>query len=253
MTTDEAFQDLVRAARRAERPSAADRSAVRAALAGALVTSIAGSAAATTALKTAAVAAKGPALTMFVLPFVTGAVLGGAVSTAVFVASRGPEEPAAPAAQSAPVQASPSDSARPLVKPFTAAGAANGEGAPEPPAEADRVPEQPAAVARRFSPEPPSTPVADPLEAESRALAEVQRALRDGQPARALSLLDVADRAYPRGALVEERAAARVFALCALRRVSEAERAAKEFARKFPRSPHAERVRASCGSAASSR
>lgn len=84
------------------------------------------------------------------------------------------------------------------------------------------------------------------LEAEAAALANIQRALRDGMPERALSLLDAEERAWQGGALAPERAAARVFALCAAGRATEGRRLARRFLAHHPDSPLAERVRESC-------
>jgi hypothetical protein len=83
--------------------------------------------------------------------------------------------------------------------------------------------------------------------AEVLVLREAHAAMRGGQAARALALLDEHARRFPKGALGEERDAARVAALCALGRVAEARAAADRFLRASPVSPHAGRVRASCG------
>ena len=78
-------------------------------------------------------------------------------------------------------------------------------------------------------------------------LNEAQRALASGQADRALQLLDRHARDFPRGSLVEERAAARIIALCALGRVTAARAEAAAFVRKSPESPLVDRVRAACG------
>jgi hypothetical protein len=88
----------------------------------------------------------------------------------------------------------------------------------------------------------------DPLQAETAALREAQRVLRSGDPARAIALIDEQDSAYRSGALGQERAAARVYALCALGNVAQAHSDAQQFARRWPRSPMLSRVRAACGS-----
>lgn len=122
----------------------------------------------------------------------------------------------------------------------------------------------PSRVTRRHSPpvsaEPPraapSPPVArEPeavdtaagnLAAESRALGEVQRALRDGEPRRALQLLDEHDRRFARGVLLEERAAARAIASCGAGLGDAARESARAFAARYQNSPLRARVRASC-------
>ena len=78
-------------------------------------------------------------------------------------------------------------------------------------------------------------------------LNEAQRALASGQADRALQLLDRHARDFPRGSLAEERAAARIIALCALGRVTAARAETEAFVRKSPESPLVERVRAACG------
>ena len=84
------------------------------------------------------------------------------------------------------------------------------------------------------------------LAAESRALAAVQRALRDSEPERALGMLDEQDRTFARGVLAEERSAARVMALCDAQRADDAERAKVAFSVRHPKSPLLVRVRESC-------
>ena len=73
-----------------------------------------------------------------------------------------------------------------------------------------------------------------------------QEALRNHEPARALTLLDEHAARFPLGLLREERSAARVFALCALDRRDDARTEAARLLREAPNSPHANRVRSSC-------
>jgi hypothetical protein len=86
----------------------------------------------------------------------------------------------------------------------------------------------------------------DPLLAETAALREAQGALHSGTPARAIALIDVQDTVYSAGKLRQERAAVRVYALCALGHVARARTEAQLFARRWPRSPMLSRVRAAC-------
>lgn len=88
--------------------------------------------------------------------------------------------------------------------------------------------------------------VVDPLQAETAALREAQRAMRSSDPARALSLVNAQDVVYASGALAQERAAARVYALCALGSLAQARSQAQDFAQRWPRSPMLGRVRAAC-------
>jgi hypothetical protein len=86
----------------------------------------------------------------------------------------------------------------------------------------------------------------EPLRLETAALRAAQRALRDGDGPRALGLLDQQDAQFAGGVLQEERAAARVLALCASRREGEARAAARAFGQRWPGSALLARVRSSC-------
>ena len=92
-----------------------------------------------------------------------------------------------------------------------------------------------------------NTSAASRLQAETRLIAEVQRALTAGAPARALQVIEQHRGEFPRGALVPEREASRVLALCALGRHVEANAARERFAREWPESLLLARVRAACG------
>ncbi|HEY3233843.1 MAG TPA: hypothetical protein VGJ84_03950 [Polyangiaceae bacterium] len=85
------------------------------------------------------------------------------------------------------------------------------------------------------------------LEAETQALREVQGAMRDGQPDRALQLLN--QRSFKNAVLDEERDAARAIALCQSGKVDEGQFAAKMFLQQYPRSPLVVRVRDACNAA----
>jgi hypothetical protein len=85
------------------------------------------------------------------------------------------------------------------------------------------------------------------LEAEAELLRRAGAALNAGDPAQALHLIGQHAASFPNGVLIEEREAERVVVLCALGRVSDARAAGAAFLRDRPRSPMAERVRASCG------
>lgn len=98
------------------------------------------------------------------------------------------------------------------------------------------------------APAPRRSPVAsEGVAGEVRLLRAAQDALRAGQPAVALRLVDRHAARYPRGAaLVEERSAARILALCGLGRQAEARHATERFMRQWPHSPLASRVQAEC-------
>jgi hypothetical protein len=89
-------------------------------------------------------------------------------------------------------------------------------------------------------------PNVDPLQAETAALREAQRALRVGDPATAISLTLKQDAIFQAGALGQERAAVRIFALCATGNASKARSEANDFIRRWPRSPMLSRVRSAC-------
>jgi hypothetical protein len=92
----------------------------------------------------------------------------------------------------------------------------------------------------------PSSAIPDELRAETDALRTVQRALHDGNAMRALELLDEQDQTYRKGALQEERVAARVLALCQGGLVEQARAQAEGFERRWPRSALVARVRFAC-------
>jgi hypothetical protein len=93
-------------------------------------------------------------------------------------------------------------------------------------------------------PEPSATP--DPLAAEAAALREAQRALRDGRASHAIELLAAQDARFARGSLQQERAAARVLALCQAGSRDRARAEAAQFASRWPRSALLSRVQAAC-------
>ncbi len=86
----------------------------------------------------------------------------------------------------------------------------------------------------------------DRLRAETRELRMAQQALRAGDATRALSLLNEQDRAFQSGQLQEERAAARVLALCQSGQVNRAHAEAARFEQRWPKSALLARVRSAC-------
>jgi hypothetical protein len=173
-------------------------------------------------------------------------VTAAGVGTAMYVRSTAAIEAAPPVA----VRTTTSDPASPAAP----APALTDSALPE----AVLPPAEPAATETRH-PMPPrwAMPARAPVrvraatasvEAEMGLIGEAREALRSGEGARALLVLDDHAHRYPAGALGEERDAMRVASLCALGRVAEARAAASQFLRAFPESPHAARVRASCAS-----
>jgi hypothetical protein len=102
------------------------------------------------------------------------------------------------------------------------------------------------------APEPVVSPVRklpapDPLAEEIAILSKATSALRAGRPGEGLTLLNEHQRKFPNGRLAEERRAARIQALCALGRRTEAEAELTRLAQSSPRSPHLARAQRACG------
>ncbi len=103
-----------------------------------------------------------------------------------------------------------------------------------------------------LAPEPPVTSprkavAVDPLAEEVVILSKATSALRAGNPAEGLRLLEEHQRKFPKGRLAEERRAARIQALCALGKLSAAEAELARLAQSSPRSPHLARAQRACG------
>jgi hypothetical protein len=103
------------------------------------------------------------------------------------------------------------------------------------------APPAPSASAFPLSPE-------QSLAEETRALARVERALRNGNPGLALLLLDELGRAVPHGRLMEEREAAWAITRCQLGRGAP-NTLVEDFARRYPNSVYLKRVEKTCGEA----
>lgn len=265
---------VVEAGRAGDDPTDADRARLRRAVMGAVAaggiatagTAHAGAAAAKGVACGAAAASKTVSLGSVAAKVILGVALAGAVGAGVAVGTSGEQAlrgdvPAATgvspqhASAASPRGAQPGEGAAPVVR-------AEAEGMEERAPEAAPVAPPAGAEARaRSLPRPsgvgsqakasagtggagggsPST-----LEDETRKLGEAHRALRSGDPERALKLLDEQSAAYAQGELREERAAARVLALCNAGKTAEASAAAASFLRENPLSPLADRVRAAC-------
>jgi len=143
------------------------------------------------------------------------------------------------------------------VVPTTAASAVNG--APQPtalvgsasPEVAPTAPHPASAlVAGSASSRPVDSPRAarprDSLAGEVALLSRAETELRAGRPGNALLALNEHQRKFPRGALAEERTAARIQALCALGRSDEADAQLKQLQHISPNSAHQERARQVC-------
>ncbi|MFO0761930.1 MAG: hypothetical protein U0359_36155, partial [Byssovorax sp.] len=89
------------------------------------------------------------------------------------------------------------------------------------------------------------------LREESRRLSEARDALRRGDAAGALALLDEMRRKFPQGTLAQERETLAVEALTRSGRTDEAKARAASFKDAYPESPHGVRVDAFAGDAGS--
>lgn len=86
----------------------------------------------------------------------------------------------------------------------------------------------------------------DQLGAEAQGLREIQRALRDGSGQTALELVATDAMRFSGGVLHQERAAAKIQALCLLGRAEAARKEAESFEQRWPRSSLLARVRSAC-------
>ncbi len=86
----------------------------------------------------------------------------------------------------------------------------------------------------------------DSLAEEVALLSRAETELHAGRPAKALLALAEHQRKFPRGALAEERTAARIQALCALGRNDEANAQLRQLLHISPNSAHEERARQAC-------
>jgi hypothetical protein len=144
-----------------------------------------------------------------------------------------PEPIAAPPAASAEPGSVPSES--PVTSPTQVAASAIAEPIP---AGSGRPPKR----AVRAAPRAAESSLAEELAMLQRA----RRALGAGNGLLALGIVSELDERFPKGVLIEERIATRVFSLCALDRVPEARAVGREFLARYASSVYAERVRTSC-------
>ncbi|WP_437779240.1 hypothetical protein [Sorangium sp. So ce1097] len=246
-------RSIIEAARDGDRSTAADRARVRAKLRRSLALGAAVTAGGAAKAGLAMVPAKAA------LPWAIAALLAPAAVVAALHATQGEPQAAPRASKAGAVVA---ERAAAAAQPLASGDRAPAEEPREPapsiePAEDKALDPPRAASSRRTTPDtaprsapgrgqgaPPEVPAEDPLVAETRRLREVHESLRRGDPERALSLLDAADAGGQE--LREERAAARVVALCNLGKAVEGRAAMLDFLRSSPGSPYSDRVRAAC-------
>jgi hypothetical protein len=216
---------LIRAAKLVEQPSALDRERVRRELDARVLQG----------------AAASPGAGGAFFPAYSGVFVGIACAAAVGLGLWGyfrpvlavPERTLTPAPVEAPAPPPPSVSAAPA--PDTSL-----------PAPADSLQTSPVVAKPSGTARPAPAPAPVSLSAESRALAQVKRALVRADAPRALALLAEQDRQFAHGALHEERAAARVLALCDAGNAGAAREHAARFATRYPASLLKARVEAAC-------
>jgi len=235
---------LVQAGRLADRPSAADRQRVLLALQARL--GDAALLASSAAEASRAAAASRAARSKYVK-------WGGWVGSAMLVAgtaslvprlthqgsASAPVASAVVSAKSASVVAVPAErAAEPQLSPSAPSAA------PEP----ARVPAPEAVNRPADAPRPAARSARDSLAEEVALLSRAETELHAGRPAKALTALAEHQRKFPRGALAEERTAARIQALCALGRNEEANAQLRQLLHISPNSPLEERARQACRS-----
>lgn len=250
----QAREELLRAVRGAEDPSAADEERVLRALQGAIA---ANQVTHVSARVEASLGAQGALPASLALPAVKLLGLALLAITAVVALVRRPSAESARSALPSAAQVRSAAPARHIAAPDPTNGApdevrhaadAGAEPAPASGAVAPGTP--PPAPARRAAraAKPRDLPAVEgekpPIVAELSLLRRVQASLRRRDGARALSELQ----AYPRGegVLRAERDAARILALCLLGRTIEAREAAARFVREHPGSAQRAAVDASC-------
>ena len=213
------------------------------ALAGAVGAAAGGAAAADASTKTittaTATGVKTDLVSMKIVAIVVGLVgLGAlvALGRALFVPAKPPTMPAAvapPPAVEPPTAPSPAPQAPPAAE-------AQPREAPPP---ADVAPARAAVPAHR-SVRTTSSSSARRLGEETTLIRDARQALRAGDPARALQLLEQSRRMFPTGVLEQERERLAIEALVKAGRTPEASARASAFLRKYPDSPHAAEIRA---------
>jgi hypothetical protein len=248
-------------------PNTEDRVRVRQALAASLAAGAVSSSATAAAASKSALTAAGAAKSTVGIWLTVGVVAGLAGSAAIYVsksdtpsAASAPKRDAVKTRAVAPLQApgpeipatppaAPEVPAAPPARPpitRTAPSAGKGSVAAHLP-----VNDVSHAAAPLPPPAPPPPTISQPatiasLAPETALLESARTALGRGDAPGALALLERHEREFPTGALLEERLAAKVFALCSLGRREEAARAATRLLRVSPASPLRARILDSC-------
>jgi hypothetical protein len=186
---------------------------------------------------------RAPAVGRMTLVKVSSVLVGlGVVGAGLYLALHQPAPPAS------------TDAARPvppaIVPPASTPADEPRESAPSPPAPRSEARDSAAAAPRAHSPRRalPTPHSADSLAREVALVSRAGAELHAARPAAALEALDEHQRRFPSGVLAEERAAARVRALCALGRTKEAQAELTRITQAWPGSPHVARAARACAS-----
>jgi hypothetical protein len=256
---------LLAAARHSPAPSVTDRWAVRRSVAARIGATSAAITAGVATTKASATLMGGVKLSLL-MQFGVATVAGATIATSAMVAQSSGTRSRTSRTATVVSASGPSRSAEAHLtsQPATAVATAEPEPVPEPRATQQSLPTEPptvafptalgtkvlvrqTATAREVSQTTNSGPVGPSrLIDEGRALAQVQNALSEHRAGDALRMLDQQSQQFTSGALVPERVAARVFALCDVGRRVEARAAAQRFAQTWPDSPLLGRVLTTC-------
>jgi hypothetical protein len=244
-------RSLLAAADGADDPSSADEARIRAKIAARLAIAAGTGIAAGTAAKTAAASTGTAATTGLVakiaigVAVVTATTAGGSALYERSVHERDPvvvvEAPKAHPTADATTVAKAQKATAPT---SIAAGATAEAPVPEPAHVIPTATAIPSPKARTSA--SASTSATDTVGEEAALLRTAHGALARGDGSAAMVSLHEHARRFPRGALAEEREAAKVLALCAQGRATEARASAAAFVATNPRSPFAAQVRRSC-------
>jgi hypothetical protein len=189
----------------------------------------------------ASAAASGTSIKSIVLGVVLGA--SAAIGTTVAVVSQDDDVHTAASGGLAPLGELPAPIAPVIVPPSVEAPIEIADD-DEPVLDASPAPTRSSARAPTRS-EP--KPAEDTLPIEVGLLADARTALGAGEASKAIKLLARHRKQFPSGILAVERDVSWITALCVLGRVDEARTKAQAFLRAHGSSPHAAKVRASCG------
>lgn len=235
---------MIELARQGDRPRAGAQHRVERALA-AKALLVGGAAASGAVVSTSAAASSVLFKPLLVVGVALGVVSGG-YGGARLLSSAQPSTPALAAAARSPAAAPVAHAPLPKLLGEAAEPTPSATPLAAPSAEPQVAATRSVSTPRQAEPREATSANEGTLRAETGALRAAQKALRDGDAARALELLGAEAELHPNGALVQERAAARVLALCQAGNAAAARSEARQFEALYPTSPLRARVRAAC-------